>query len=346
MGSCRGEAGPPRVLLERTQALDRDHAARARRGRGEVRRRGTSATGASRVARGGHAARADRVIAPRARPAPAAVPPPAGLCGEGGFGRRPTGDPPGVPRPHVVGHGVGCRRVGCSIGWGMRRRQVTRRPPDTAPGLRGRPPAPVFALHRRHDAWPMPASGRCQPGPPRLRHHQGPRRWRRPPRGACLAHAPGARAPRHDAKPRLQTPAEGPATIGLTSRHHPAPPRTAPRQTCRTRHGRFDPITAVASTPADAAGQTPSPAHPQPQESLVEGVATIVALPSRRVGGLWTRRRVRRRAIPGDRRGLLRSPWGRERIDRQRLEGDRAQHAVKSGRTQRIQAVPSAVIMA
>jgi hypothetical protein len=326
-----------------TQALDRDHDAIARLGRGEVRRRWPSATGASPGARGGHAALADRVRPPRARPAPAACPPPAGRCGDGGVGLRPTGAPPGVPLPHVVGHGGGFLRWGCSRGVGWRLRQVPRMHHDTAPVLLGRPPAPVFDLPRPQDAWPLPASGRFPRGPPRFLHHQGPRRWRLPPRCACLAHATGTRDPRHAAPPRLQTPAEGPATRGLTSRHHPAHPLTAHRQTCLKRDGRVDTLTAVAIPPADAEGQTTIPAHPHTQESRFEVVATSCARPIRRVGGLWTRRLVRLRAIPGSRRGLLREPGGRDRLDRQRLEGESATHAVKMCRKPRLTDVPSAV---
>jgi hypothetical protein len=102
----------------------------------------------------------------------------------------------------------------------------------------------------------------------------------------------------------------------------------------------------VAITPADAEGQTTIPAHPHTQAYRFEVVATILARPIRRVGGLWTLRLVRIRAIQGYRRGLLMEPWGRDRLDLQRLECDSAKHAVKMCRKPRIKDGPSAVIMA
>ena len=101
----------------------------------------------------------------------------------------------------------------------------------------------------------------------------------------------------------------------------------------------------MAITQADAEGQTTIPAHPQTQEYLFAVVATILARPISRVGGLWTLRLVLIRAIQGYRRGILMSPWGRDRIDLQRLECDSAKYAVKICRTQRLKDVPSAVIM-
>jgi hypothetical protein len=218
-------------------------------------------------------------------------------------------------------------------------------PHDKAHFLLCRPPSPVFDLHLPHDAWPMPASGRFQRGPPRLLHPQGQRRLLLPPRCECLAHATGARAQRHYANPLLQTQAEGTTTRGLPLRHHPAHPLTAQRQTCLNRDGGFDTITAVAITQAAAEGQTTSPAHPQTQEYLFAVVATILARPISRVGGLWTLRLVLIRAIQGYRRGILMSPWGRDRRDLQRLECDSAKPAVQICRKQRLTDGPSAVSM-
>src|SRR5215831_19118132 len=116
--SCRGAYRPPMVFLWVTQPLDLAHHARARLGRGVGALRWPSSTGAARGAGGGPDARADRVIPPRARPAPAASLPPALLRGDGGRGSGPAGAPPGVHLPPVSSHGLGFPGLGGAIGLG------------------------------------------------------------------------------------------------------------------------------------------------------------------------------------------------------------------------------------
>src|SRR5215475_9273628 len=82
----RGEDGPPIIFLWVTQALDLDHHAIARLGRGWVRLRGPSSTGAACTAGLCHDAIADRVIPPGPRPAPAASWPPAFILSYGRVG--------------------------------------------------------------------------------------------------------------------------------------------------------------------------------------------------------------------------------------------------------------------
>jgi hypothetical protein len=344
-GHRRGAYRPPLVFCGVTQHLDLHHHAIARRARGSVCLRWPSSTGAARGAGLGSEAIADRVIPPRARPAPSASLPPARIRGDGGLGIGPAGEPPGVHLPHVGCHGLGCPGWGGGIGLGVRRRPWTRIHDDTPQGLRGDPSIAVFDLDLAPDAWSMPAAGRCCWRPPRCLHSQGPGGLLRSPGVECLAHGTGARDSGAETTPWGQTEAEGAATIGLTIRHHPTHPVHAQRQTRLKREGRVDTITAVAIPQADAEGQATIPAHPQTEEHRLEGVAAIWALPVGRVGGLRTLGLVRLRPVEPHGRGVLRQPGRRDRLDRYGVEGDGAQHLVALGRPEGLEEVPPPIII-
>jgi hypothetical protein len=92
-------------------------------------------------------------------------------------------------------------------------------------------------------------------------------------------------------------------------------------------------------------GQPPIPTDPETEEHLFEVVATIFAMPIRRVGGLSTLRLVRIRPVEQHGRGVLMQPGRRDGIDFQGFQGDRTKHLVEIGRTQRIKDMPQAVII-
>jgi hypothetical protein len=113
----------------------------------------------------------------------------------------------------------------------------------------------------------------------------------------------------------FQTSAEGAATLRLPIRDNAAHPVQAQRQTLRNREGRFDTITAVAITQADAEGQPTIPTAPETEEHLCEVVATIFARPIRRGGRIETLRLVRLRPVEHKGRGVLRQPGRRDGLD-------------------------------
>src|SRR5215475_8342529 len=95
-------------------------------------------------------------------------------------------------------------------------------------------------------------------------------------------------------------------------------PRTPSKPNARhllNRQGRFDTVTAVAISQTDAEGQPTIPTHPETEEHLLEVVATIFAMPIRRVGGLGALRLVRIRPVEHNGRGVLMQPGRRDRID-------------------------------
>ena len=113
---------------------------------------------------------ADRVIPPRARPAPATSLSPALILDDGGLGIGLAGEPPGVHLPPVGGHGLGFPGLGCGIGLGLLLRQLTRMHDNKPQGLRGDPSIAVFDLDLAHEALSMPAAGRFCLRPPWFLH--------------------------------------------------------------------------------------------------------------------------------------------------------------------------------
>jgi hypothetical protein len=137
-----GQPRPPIVLLSLGQSLDLDHEALARLGRRRVGLGRTSPTGAARAAARCPDARAERVLSPGVRPAPAAALPPAFIVGTGGLGIGQAGEPLRLHLPPVVGPGLGFLRLRTGIRLGMLLGQLTGRHDDKAPLLLGAPPKP------------------------------------------------------------------------------------------------------------------------------------------------------------------------------------------------------------
>lgn len=104
----------------------------------------------------------------------------------------------------------------------------------------------LLHLHLPDDAWPLPASRHFRLGPPRFFHPQRQGGWLLPPDFEGLTHGTSAWDSGHEAKPLLQTPPQGAATLRLTLRDDPLDPLQASRQTLLNGQWRFHAITAVA----------------------------------------------------------------------------------------------------
>jgi hypothetical protein len=341
-----GQHGPPMVLLRIGQGCDLNGETRARLHRrgGPLRR--TSPAGASRAAGRGHDGRADRMRPPRAGAAPAVSLPLALRRGTSRVGLRQAGEPLGGHLLYVMSHGFGFVSLSRGGGLRVRRGPWTRRHDHQPAGLHGNSSVAVLHLAVAAYAWPMPAAGRLVLGRSRLLDQTGSRRWRTCPSFECLPDGPGAREECDHVAGVLQAQAQGPATRGLTSRHHPTHPRQASGQPRLKRPGGFHTSAAVAITSTEAPGDPASAAHAQTEEHRFAVVTTVCARPRG-----WPRRPQCLRfvligPIPGNRGGVLRQPGRRDGIHRQGVEGDRTKHRVEMGRTQRIAEVPHTVIVA
>ena len=180
--------------------------------------------GVGRSSQVGHDTRADRVIPPGLRPAAAPARPSVLVLREGCGGIRLTGKPPRLHLRDVRHEGCGFFGLHRARGLGLLRRSLTRRYHHTPERLRDDAAVAVLHLHLADDALPMPAAERLGLRPARLLHEAGQGGLLAPPGLEFLPYGTGARHERHQAKPVLQTQAQGPAPLRLTVGDNPAAP--------------------------------------------------------------------------------------------------------------------------
>jgi len=191
-----------------------------------------------------------------------AVSRPLGLIrGDRGVGLGPARAPLGWHLPYVVGHGLGYCPWSHGSGRGVLLSPLPRLHHATAPRLRRH--AAIAGFDRYLAAHPvaMPAPGCRGLRPPGCLHQQGPGGLHAPPRVESLPDSTRARDERDELALGRTTSTQGTTTIGLTIRDDAAPPCHIYGQARLAGDGGFHPITAVASAPANASGDPPSPAH-------------------------------------------------------------------------------------
>ena len=199
--------------------------------------------------------------------------------GHSRFGIGQTGEPTGLDRPPVGGHGLGCWHGRGGRGLRLRLAQVTRMPHHNAPGRRSDAPIAVCDLHRAAHTLAMPAPGRLGLRPPGCRHHPGQGGWRAPPGFEGLPASTRAWDQRAEIALGLDTAPQGTATLGLPSGDDAPHPCAPHGQTRLKGYGGFPSSTAVSIAQANAHRYPPSPAHAEMQPDLGESVTTVWAMP-------------------------------------------------------------------
>ena len=262
-----------------------------------------------------------------------------------GGGLRLTGPPPCW---HVLavgrdGGGGLLGRSGSPLSWLLG--QLARMHHDKPERLQAHPAVAVLHLHRPDDAVALPAARRFTLGPPRLCHEAGHGGVLASPGCEALPDGTGTRDSCHPAKPVLQTPPPGAATLGLALRHNPAHTFSAPGSTLLHRQGRCPTIAAVAIPPPKAEGEPAVPTDAEPAEYLLEIVPPVWAVSIGWPGRSRGLRLVRLRPLEDNRRGVLLEPGGRHGIDLQRFKRTGATHLSAIGRQQRSEDVPEPVIV-
>ena len=252
---------------------------------------------------------------------------------------------PGLYLLDVRCDGFGFLLLGGGRGLGLLLRQVARMHHEKAPRFLPHPPIAVLDLHRPDDAWPMPLAARCVLGPPRLFHSEGQGGVLLSPGCQLLAHRTGAWHEGHQAQPPGQTQAERPSTLGLAIRDDPADTLQAQGEAFLNRDRRLHTVTCLALPHPSPQRQPAIATHAQTAEHLCEIAPSIFPMPLGRPGGSRERRFVLIRPIERNGRGVWMEPGRRNRIALQGLEGNGAQHPVEIGGTQRVQEVPSSVII-
>jgi hypothetical protein len=277
--------------------------------------------------------------------APSAPRPLARIHGESRVGIGQAGEPPGLPRPHVVCHGLGCFPWRRCLGLGWLLGQLTRMHAHNTHCLRGDAPIAVLDLHLSAPPVARPAPGRLVGGPPGFLHQPGPRGWRAPPSVEFLPASPRARDTRDEIALARETYPQGPATRGLTIRDEAPPSLQSPRQTLRHGDGGFHPIPAVAISQAHAQGDRALPAHTEAQQDLCAIGPPLLARPRGRARRSWGLRFVCRGPIACHGRRILMAPRWRDRLDRQRCEGNPAKPLLEIRGTPRLKEVSHAGII-